>query len=356
MTTLTDHDPAGDQQLLPAELRATIADNAKSVDKAELDARYILPLLGEAGLLGGPLSQTAQVIREISTADLSAGFTVWAQSMTLEYLRFAGTEFAAPLVAALQSGERPGVTGMAPVLKEAAGAGEIPLIVEPVEGGYRINGKLNWASNLYDDAVLVTGAKTSDGDHLIFVVEAGHEGLNFGNPFGLLGLNATASAWVSFENLVLPEAQVLTRSLVDFVPAAKPVLALLQVSECLGVSEAAAAAAATRMSGINETFRADLEKVTAGNTELLKRQEAAIAAFGNGKLGSVELLELRLDAAELAIAATAVEVRVAGGAGYAKSSPTSRRFREAAFIPVQSPSESQLRWELARAREKVANG
>lgn len=356
MTTVISQDTTATQQLLPAELRAKIADNAKPVDKAEMDARYILPLLGEAGLLGGSLPQTAQVIREISAQDLSVGFTVWAQSMALEYLRFAGTDFAAPLVEALQRGERAGVTGMAPILKEAAGAGEISLTAEPVEGGYRIDGKLNWASNLYDDAVLVTGAKTPDGGHLIFVVEAGHEGLNFGNPFGLLGLNATASAWVSFEGVILPETQILTRSLVDFVPAAKPVLALLQVSECLGVSEAAAAAAATRITGINETFRADLEKVTAGNAELVKRQVAAISAFDSGNLGAVELLELRLDAAELAIAATAVEVRVAGGAGYAKNSPTSRRFREAAFIPVQSPSESQLRWELARARGADTTG
>ena len=55
--------------------------------------------------------------------------------------------------------------------------------------------------------------------------------------------------------------------------------------------------------------------------------------------------------AEGAVTAANLEVRVAGGAGYAKSSPASRRFREAAFIPVQSPSESQLRWELDRARE-----
>ena len=56
------------------------------------------------------------------------------------------------------------------------------------------------------------------------------------------------------------------------------------------------------------------------------------------------------DTASAAVAASSIEVRVAGGAGYAKSSPASRRFREAAFIPVQSHSESQLRWELAKAR------
>lgn len=53
------------------------------------------------------------------------------------------------------------------------------------------------------------------------------------------------------------------------------------------------------------------------------------------------------------MAAANIEVRVASGAGYARNSPASRRFREAAFIPAQSPSEGQLRWELERARVNV---
>lgn len=353
MTTVTHSDSTAEQRILPASLRDTVAENAKAVDKAEQDARYVLPLLGEENLLGGPLPQIAQVIRELSREDLSTGFTVWAQRMTLEYLEFGGTEFAAPLAAALRRGERPGVTGMAPVLKEAAGAGEVDLTAEPVDGGYRINGKLNWASNLYDDAVLVTGAKTPDGGRIIFAVEAGHEGLTFGRPFGLLGLNATASAWVTFEDLILPGEQVLTTDIGEFVPAVKPTLALLQVAECLGLAEASATVASGRLSGMNETFREDWEKADAGISELARRLADTIERFEKRTHNPADVLELRLDAAELAVASANIEVRVAGGAGYARSSSTSRRFREAAFIPVQSPSESQLRWELQRARERA---
>jgi alkylation response protein AidB-like acyl-CoA dehydrogenase len=57
---------------------------------------------------------------------------------------------------------------------------------------------------------------------------------------------------------------------------------------------------------------------------------------------------MRLAGAEVATAAAALEARTAGGKGYASRSGASRRFREAAFIPVQSPSEAQLRWELAQ--------
>lgn len=69
----------------------------------------------------------------------------------------------------------------------------------------------------------------------------------------------------------------------------------------------------------------------------------------------MKMLEWRLAVAEIATAATALEVRVSGGAGYTQSFPASRRFCEAAFIPVQSPSETQLKWELGRAKAQEEN-
>ncbi len=342
--------------ILDPELRATIAENAKAVDKGEKDARYVLPLLGEAGLLGRGLLDTARLIREISAEDLSAGFTVWADRVTQQYLENSGTDRALELAGELRSGGRPGVSGMAGPFKEFVGCGEIDLTAVKTDDGdgYVINGKLNWASNLYDDAVLVSGAKTADGHRLLFVVEAGHEGMGFGRPFGLLGLNATASAWVTFENVHVPAAQVLTEDFESFMAGVRPYFSLLQVSECIGVAEASAAAAGTRLHGVNATFSDDVAKATENNAGIVRRQEEIIARLDSGeKVAPTELLELRLDAAEAAVQSANLEVRVAGGAGYAKSSPASRRFREAAFIPVQSPSEAQLRWELARARENA---
>ncbi|MEJ4097367.1 acyl-CoA dehydrogenase family protein [Corynebacterium bovis] len=350
---------------LPSELASTVAENAKAVDTGDTDARYALPLLGEAGLLDagapedrdGRLIDMVRTVRELSRYDLSVGFTVWATRMTLEYLRASESPRAAELAPALAAGERPGVTGMASAFKDFAGCGEVDLTAERVDGGYRVSGKLNWASNLYDDAVVVSAATTGtpgDGDatatKILFVVEAGAEGMTFGRPFGLLGLNATASAWVSLDGVFVADDAVLTTDLHPFLARVRPTFALLQISECIGVAEAAVAAAAPRLTGLNATFREDWDRVRGTVADLVERQEEIVGRVAAGTVDAVALLELRLDAAEAAVAAAGVEVRVAGGAGYARTSPASRRFREAAFIPVQSPSESQLRWELARAR------
>ena len=328
----------------------TVSEKAKAVDAGTEDARYILPILAEAGLLDTDLLTAARTVREISRRDLSVGFTIWAHLMTQTYLANANKPAASAVEQSLRSGIRPGITGMAAAFKEFAGCGEIELAATPVEGGYRVTGKLNWASNLYDDAVLVTAVRTDAGDRLLIFVEGGAEGLTFGKPFGLLGLNATASAWVSLENVFVPESQVLTHDFDAFILQVRPTFVVLQIAECIGVAEAAIAAASERLFGVNATFADEVQDIAARVSDIIARQESIITRVGNSDISPVELLELRLDAAEVAVAAANVEVRVAGGAGYAKSSPASRRFREAAFIPVQSPSEAQLRWELERAR------
>lgn len=183
------------------------------------------------------------------------------------------------------------------------------------------------------------------------------EGVTLGSPFALLGLNATASAWVSFEDVFIPEAPILTQDFPTFVASVRPTFVILQISECLGVAEAAINAAAGRLTGINEVFIDDVAEIQDNLASLVALQEdlaQRVNVEGVKPVTPVDLLELRLASAQAAVAATAIEVRVAGGADYAKSSPTSRRFREASFIPVQSPSESQLKWELARARELQA--
>ena len=328
----------------------TVSEKAKAVDAGTEDARYILPILAEAGLLDTDLLTAARTVREISRRDLSVGFTIWAHLMTQTYLANANKPAASAVEQSLRSGARPGITGMAAAFKEFAGCGEIELAATPVEGGYQVTGKLNWASNLYDDAVLVTAVRTDDGDRLLIFVESGAEGLTFGKPFGLLGLNATASAWVSLENVFVPESQVLTHDFDAFILQVRPMFVVLQIAECIGVDEASIAAASERLFGVNATFADEVQDIAAKVSDIIVRQENIITRVGNSDISPVELLELRLEAAEVAVAAANIEVRVAGGAGYAKSSPASRRFREAAFIPVQSPSEAQLRWELEQAR------
>lgn len=353
-TTPTLESLTGGRLILDEPVLVTIAERAKAVDKNEIPARYGIELLGEQDLITrGSLLDTARQIREIARIDLSVAFGLWAHTMVISYLETAGTAYADQLLPTLRSGRRPGVTGMAPAFKEAAGAGSIDLTAREVDGGVVIDGKLAWASNLADDAVIVTAARTGAGERLLVVIDGDAEGVTLGTPFALLGLNATSSASITLDGVTVPDAQILSRDFDGFIAAVRPGFVILQTSECLGVAEAAIEAAGQRLKGLNEVLADDVAAVRERIAELIATQEDLARRIDAGEqVTKVSLLELRLGAAEAAVDAAGLEVRVAGGAGYAQSSPASRRFREAAFIPVQSPSETQLKWELQQARKQ----
>ncbi|MHA7651648.1 acyl-CoA dehydrogenase [Mycobacterium sp. ML4] len=351
MTTTTD--PV--VELLDSELMADIRANAGALDRGEATARRSFPGLGAAGLLGlgapgnadGKLPDMVNVIRLISGECMSTGFAVWANRLTLEYLLSAATPFSVTAAEALSAGTSLGVTGMAAAFKELAGCGELELTANTVPGGYHINGAIRWASNLYHDSMLVTAVATDRGEKLIVALPLGSAGVTVGDHFKLLAMDSTASSYLNLKDVFVPEEQVLSTAFEEFLCAVRPTFLILQSAMCVGLAETTVKQARIGLNGVNAVFTAEVDDLA----DRLARAQTTLAGLAAAVGGpqppsKKELLSLRLAAAEIASASAALEVRTAGGKGYASKTPASRRYREAAFIPVQSPSEAQLRWEL----------
>lgn len=348
-------DPAASR--LDVELLEDIRAHASALDRGEDHSRRSFAALGAAGLLGigapgnldGGLPVMAEVIRLVSGACMSTGFSLWAHRMTVEYLLTAATEFSVSAVEPLLAGSVLGVTGMAAAFKEAAGCGSLELTAAPVADGYRVSGPVRWASNLHPDSTMVTAVRTDAGEKLIVALTLGTPGVVLGEHFDLLAMGSTASSYLNLDGAHVPAEQVLSRDFEGFLRAVRPTFLVLQSAMCLGLTRTAVTQARLGLGGVNEVFRADLD----GVTQKLIEAEATLATLAAAVGGTEpptkkELLSLRLAAAELSSASADLEIRTAGGKGYASRTPASRRYREAAFIPVQSPSEGQLRWELAR--------
>ncbi|OMC25027.1 acyl-CoA dehydrogenase [Mycobacterium colombiense] len=342
---------------LDVELLEDIRAHAAALDRGEDHSRRSFTRLGEAGLLGigapgnidNRLPAMAEVIRLISGACMSTGFSLWAHRMAIEYLLTAATEFSNAAVAPLLSGTVLGVTGMAAAFKEAAGCGSVELTATSVAGGYRVSGPIRWASNLYTDSTMVTAVRTDAGEKLIVALALGTPGVVVGEHFDLLAMGSTASSYLNLDGAYVPAEQVLSRDFDGFLQAVRPTFLVLQSAMCLGLTRTTLDQARLGLDGVNAVFADDVDRVT----QKLIGAEAtlaklAVAVGGVEPPAKRELLSLRLAAAELSSASADLEIRTAGGKGYASRTPASRRYREAAFIPVQSPSEGQLRWELAR--------
>lgn len=323
---------------------AGVAARAADLDEHRSDVRADLVELGRAGLLDLDLPAMVRVIDEISAHSLAVGFSTWAQHMTIRYLRAAGGDFGAQ-VRTLASADRIGVTAMAAGLKQVAGLAPVPITAEYDGADLLVSGPIRWASNVFPDALIVLPVRA--GDHtLVITVDAGADGVTIDPAPPLTALGATASTSLRLDRVRVPPRQVLTTDLDSFVGHIRPAFLLLQTAFCAGVTGAALSAAARAHTGPLAQFGAELDGADRRAEAVRSRLYRWAGAPDTATVA--DLIRLRLDAAALAVDVTRLELALTGGAGYTLGSAANRRFREAAFLPVQSPSEGQLRWELTR--------
>lgn len=341
--------------LVNPETLELIEQRAADLDAGKTTTKDVFPQLGEQNLLGlgaphnadGGLPAMAEVVSAVASRCLSTAFSLWATRITVEYLLSSQTETGRQYALELVSGKRLGITGMASAFKDLSGCGSLDLSATPTEdGGFLLDGTLRWASNLFDDSILVTAARTVHGDKLVVALPLDTPGVSVGKAFELLALGGTSSSFVKLENVPVRADQVLTRDVEAFLTGVRPTFLLLQSAMCLGLAATSIDATRDGLVGVNSAFSGELDEVYGRHAALTKLAERVGTTEPPQR---TELLSLRLAAAEITTAAAGLEVRTAGGKGYARATAASRRFREATFIPVQSPSEGQLRWELANS-------
>jgi alkylation response protein AidB-like acyl-CoA dehydrogenase len=328
---------------------------AADLDTGRGDVRAVLRRLGEAGSFGIPgadpvdeLLPSVRVVRELATASLAAAFSAWSQRMVIEYLRCCPPpESESDLVRALRTGEVTGATALAPAISDLAGRAELPVVAVPDGDGWRLAGRIGWASNLFDDAVVVTPARTRDEGRLVVLFRRTAPGVTPTPLHDLLGLNGTGTGALALDGVRVGSGQVLSDDLPDFMAVCRPAMLLQQSALAVGLADAALDHAGRQLTGVTAVVRAEHEELAGRRDEVAIRMEDQAGS----RVGSSprDLARLRLDAMDVAARAVRLESAVSGGSGYLAGSGTARRVREAAFLPVQAPTEVQLRSVVATA-------
>jgi len=309
------------------------------------------------------VSAQATRISEMAKVDMAEAFMEWAHVMTAHYLSMADHGQASAQVravkTALEQRTRPGSTAMAGAFKDVVGVAELPVIWREVGEEIQLDGPIAWASNLWENAIMVTAARHEvTGQRIVVVIDVKHPGITVSPITDLLALGETASGTLQLDQVVISVDQILHRSLADFARRVRTRFLALQTSFCLGLSEASLAACAQNAGGsptgsdVNAVFHDQHSTLVSRLDRLRYELDSVIAAITDEPATAAEItaaISLRLEAAVLAREATQIELCISGGRGYVASSPTARRLREAMFIPVQSPTEGQLRWELTRS-------
>jgi alkylation response protein AidB-like acyl-CoA dehydrogenase len=331
---------------VPAEVTDRFRECAKDIDQGRGDLRDGLRWLGGRGFLDGELGWRVALIEAIAAECMSSGFSLWAQGMVIDYLGRGGADDT--VVDPLRRGETVGVTAMAPALRDVAGIEPVPVLGTRLPGGgVRLDGPIRWASNLFPDALVVSPVRFEEDDSRAIVrFRLSADGVTIRTSPKLLALDGTASSSVALDGVHVPAPDVLTDDLTGFVQAVRPAFLLTQTAFCAGLAARAATGAEQHCTGLNAELRPDIDDVCARVGSVRTRLHAWASA--PHEPGPADLLRLRLDASAVAGDATRLEATTRGGAGYVATSDVSRRLREAAFLPIQSPTEGQLRWELSR--------
>ncbi len=303
---------------------------------------------------GGPNVSLARVGGTIATAawsDMSVAFTLWCHRMVLEYL------WSAPPDSALRTGVLPrvartqilGSTALAAAMAHFVARTPVPITWREDAGAIVLDGRVNWASNLFPpDFVMVTAAAhVADGRVLIVALPGDAPGLSIDPYPRLLALQATGSSSIGLHAVRVRWDSVVADDFAPFVTRVRPTFLLLQTSFCFGLAARGLTEARAALHGPNEVFHGDLETLESRAAGLARVLGRRLDDRGEG-IPVRDLVQLRLDSAQMATPAVALEAKRAGGRGYVTASPTARRLREAAFLPVQAPTEGQLRWELSR--------
>ncbi len=346
--------------LLDDTVLQEVATSASAVDANTIPASAVLARLAERNLLdtglgrGSPTSRpvddvrpVADLIAAIAEECVSSAFSLWAHRMVLEYVaRGQRSRRTAELFDDLAAARRIGATAMAAGLKSLAGLGEVDIIATRTGQGWALTGPVAWASNLVAGSVFVAPARTLEGQTLVVWVDTDAPGVTVRPVAGLLALDATASGSLRLEDVAVADDQVLSTDLAGFARDFRPTFLILQSAFCVGlIRRSLAEATNSLLRGENPALTPDVQQLGEDTQSLLDTWQQLACDVTSGTVR--EYLQVRLDASHLAGRATRLESTLAGGRGYMRKSGTSRRFREAAFLPVQSPSEGHLRWELA---------
>jgi alkylation response protein AidB-like acyl-CoA dehydrogenase len=298
------------------------------------------------------LCRVAGTIATIAWSDMSTAFSLWCHRMVLEYVGqpAAGPSPLAEVRRRLLDGDWLGSTALAPAMAHYMSGAPLPLTWRREGGRLVLNGRVPWASNLFrpDFFQVAAAAHPETGEVIVAGIPGEVAGPCVEAYPALLALQSTASASLTYRGVRLDPAWVITHDFRPFIRAIRPIFLLLQSSFCWGLAQRALAEARPALKGVNESLRGDLDALAAESARLLACFSRNLDTRGAGT-PERELVRLRLDCARLATATTALEAKVAGGRGYVTTSPTARRLREAAFLPVQAPTEGQLRWELTHS-------
>lgn len=338
-------------------------------DEAQHWPRELFTALGEHGFLGvlvpseyggSELGYQAYItiIEEIAKVDPSIGLSVAAHNSlcTNHILMFGSEEIKQRYLPKLATGQNVGAWGLTEP-NTGSDAGRMQTVAVRDGDHYVINGTKNWITHGKSGEVAVVMVRTGEllDSHgmTAFVVERGTPGFRGGKKENKLGMRASETAEMIFEDCRVPVSHRLGKEGEGFIQAMKILdggrisIAALSLGIAKGAYEASVAYSKER-----EQFGQPISEFQAIAFKLADMQvkihaaEALTRQAGGLKDAHLPVTQMgamaKLHASETCVEVSTDAVQIFGGYGYTKDYPVEKFYRDSKLCTIgEGTSEIQ---------------
>jgi butyryl-CoA dehydrogenase len=355
-----------EEQIMIRDLCRQIAEERIKPVRAELDEKEefpteILKALAQADLygliipeqyggLGGGCLENCIAVEELSRACLGVS-TSYAASFLGAYpiILFGSEAQKAKYLTQVASGERLAAFGLT---ESAAGsdAGAIATEARLVGDEYVLKGSKQWITNggkagIYTVIAITDRAKGPRGASA-FIVEEGDPGFSYGKKEVKMGIRASITSELIFNDCRIPKDRLIGREGMGFVVAmrtldkSRPGVGAQAVGLAQGALDEAASFARTRKQFDKPiiTFQAVAHMLAdmATKTEAARALVYSVARFTDSDAKDISKASAmaKLFATDVAMEVTTNAVQVLGGHGYMRDYPVEKMMRDAKILQI----------------------
>jgi alkylation response protein AidB-like acyl-CoA dehydrogenase len=374
-----------EQQKEIRNLTRTIAEEQILPVRAELDEKEefpweIMKILADAGLfgvyipeeyegLGGGLLDLCLVVEELSRVCSGIAVSYAASGLgSFTLLEYGTDEQKRKYLPDIASGRKLAAFGLTEA-EAGSDAGRIQTTAQRTDKGYILNGTKQFITNGGDAEVYTVIALTdkSKGPRgaSAFVVEKDTPGFTFGRKEKKLGIRASSTRELVFEDCLIPAENIIGREGIGFILTMKlldrsrPGLGAQAMGLAQGALEAAIDYAKKRVQFDHPIYAQ--QAVQQMLAEMAMRVEGARALVystarmvDNGiKDFTTESAMCKVFASDTAMKVTTDAMQIFGGVGYMRDYPIEKMFRDAKITQIYEGSNQVLRNEIAFKLRKL---
>lgn len=355
-------DHFGDHDAVLAEVKTAVKTHLRP-KVVEIDSGYYplaeMAKLGQAGAFAPILKSQGMrfdlailAMAEISRTCGTTGFLTWCHQVCGLYLDQSDNDyFSGEFLVNHVLGRQFGGTALSNPMKSWAHIEPMILRAKPQGSGFLVSGTLPWISHIAPDQYCGAVAQLESGQEVFFLLRfdperAKHWALKPCPTF--LGMEGSSTWRIELQDYPVADFEILAMPSKAFIERIRGAFVLLQMGIGAGIIQGAIddiEAVAKPLGHVNQFLEDQAGGLQLALDKILAQtQTLAQTPFAQEKDFFLDVLDLRIQGAKLALKATQAAMLHQGAKGYILTANPQRRLREAQFVAIVTPAIKHLRY------------